>query len=67
MKTVTINGHDVPVPEAQVENQETPAEHKQDEYYHVRYLNVAYVKHYVRERASKRVGADYLEALDRRV
>ena len=37
------------------------------ELYKPRYLNVAHVKHYIKERAGLRVGHDYLEALDRKI
>ena len=42
-------------------------EYKTPERYHVRYLNAAHIKHYVKERTGLRIGADFLESLDRKV
>ncbi len=62
--TVMINKKEKDVPE---EAGTVQQENKTPERYHVRYLNTAHIKHYVKERTGLRVGADFLEALDRKV
>ncbi len=62
--TVIMNKKEKDVPEEADTGQQ---ENTTPERYHVRYLNTAHIKHYVKKRTGLRVGADFLEALDRKV